>query len=106
MRDSRLVAQFLVTVVGEKYRTHDPRLSRADVRVFFLHLAEQSDQVAGWSEATVKKLISVLMHVLVQSGYLAGPRARTLAPVRLAPCVRDAIARHHDEWLLPAFQAE
>jgi len=103
MRDSRLVAAFMVTVIGEKYRTHDPNFSRSDVRVFFLHLAEQSDQVAGWSESTVKRIASVLMQILVQNGYLANARAKTLQAVSLYPCVRDAIKRHHDEWMLPAF---
>lgn len=103
MRDSRLVADFLVTVIGEKYRRHDPNFSRADIRIFFLHLAEQNDQAAAWSEETVKKLSSVLMNILLQNGYLANPRAKELQPVILQASVRRVLERHHDEWMLPAF---
>ena len=103
MRDSRLVADFLVTVIGEKYRQHDPNFSRADIRVFFLHLAEQNDQAAAWSEETVKKLSSVLMNILLQNGYLANPRAKKLQPVILQAPVHAVLKRHHDEWMLPAF---
>ena len=103
MRDSRLVADFLVTVIGEKYRQHDTNFSRADIRIFFLHLVEQNDQASTWTEATIKKLSSVLMSILVQNGYLANPRAKELQPVILHSPVRDAIKRHHDEWMLPAF---
>lgn len=103
MRDSRLVAEFMVIVVGEKYRQHDPNFSRADINIFLLHLAEQNDQVAGWSEQTTKRIGSVLMNILVQNEYLTNVRAKTLQPVFLQPAVRDAIERHHDEWMLPAF---
>lgn len=34
MRDSRLVAAFMVTVIGGKYRMHDPNFSRSNVRLF------------------------------------------------------------------------
>ena len=102
-RDSRLVAEFMVTVFGEKYRQHDTNFSRADIRIFFLHLVEQNDQASTWTEATIKKLSSVLMSILVQNGYLANPRAKELQPVILQSPVRDAIKRHHDEWMLPAF---
>ena len=103
MRDSRLTAEFMIKVIGGKYRHHDKNFSRADIRVFFLHLAEPNDQVAAWSEATIGKLGSVLMNILLQNGYLASPRAKELQPVILHPAVRDAIERHHDEWMLPAF---
>ena len=103
MKDSRLVAECLVQVVGEKYRQHDPSLSRADVHAFFLRLQEQSDQVAAWSESTIQKLTSVLMNVLVQNGYLATPRSHDLQPVTAAPAVRDLIKKNGDEMLLAAF---
>ena len=103
MRDSRLTAEFMVDVIGGKYRQHDKNLSRADIRIFFLHLAEQNDQAAAWSDATVGKLSSVLMNLLLQNGYLATARAKELQIVSLHPAVRDAIERHHDEWMLPAF---
>ena len=103
MKDSRLVAECLVQVVGEKYRQHDPSLSRADVHAFFLRLQEQSDQVAAWSESTIQKLTSVLMNVLVQNGYLATPRSHDLQPVTAAPAVRDLIKKNGDGALLAAF---
>lgn len=103
MRDSRLVAEFMVTVIGEKYRQHDTNFSRADIRIFFLHLVEQNDQASTWTEATIKKLSSVLMSILVQNGYLANPRAKELQPVILQAPVHAVLKRHHDEWMLPAF---
>ena len=103
MRDSRLVAEFMVTVVGEKYRQHNKNFSRGDVNIFFLQLAEQNEQVAAWSNSTLGKLGSVLMNILVQNEYLTNARAKELQPVSLAPQVAAVIKRNHDEWMLPAF---
>ncbi len=103
MRDSRLVAEFMVTVVGEKFRQHNPNFSRGDVNIFFLQLAEQNEQVAAWSNSTVGKIGSVLMNILVQNEYLANARAKELQPVSLASQVAAVIKRNHDEWMLPAF---
>lgn len=71
MKDSRLVAEFMVTVIGEKFRHHNPNFSRGEVNIFFLHLVEQNEQIAAWSDATVGKIGSVLMNILVQNEYLA-----------------------------------
>ena len=72
---------------------------------FFMHLTEQSDQVAQWSESTIKKLGGVLMNILVQNEYLLNSRAKDLQPVFLQSPVRDAVKRHQDEWMLSAFNA-
>ncbi len=103
MRDSRLVAEFMVTVVGEKYRQHNPNFSRGDVNIFFLHLSEQNEQVAAWSESTVKKVGSVLMNILVQNEYLENARAKKLHPISLSSQVVNIIKKNHDDWMLPAF---
>lgn len=105
MKDSRLVAEFMVQTVGAKYRQHDTKLSRADVGAFFLQLQEQSDQVAGWSTSTVKKIISVIMGILVQNEYLENARSTKLQPVYLQSDVRKIILQHGDASLMPAFNA-
>ena len=103
MRDSRLIAEFMVTVVGEKFRQHNPNFSRGDINIFFLHLTEQSEQVAAWSDSTVKKIGSVLMNILVQNEYLGSVRAKQLQPVTLASQVERVIKANQDDWMLPAF---
>ena len=60
MLQNRLVAEFMVGVVGEKYRTLDYSLTRKDMNLFLMRLAEQDENVAGWSEQTVKRIRGVL----------------------------------------------
>lgn len=103
MKSYVLAAEFMVTVVGEKYRTRDFALGRADIAAFFLRLREQDDVVAAWSEQTITKLRQVLVKILVENEYLDNARAQRLNPVWLSPVLERAIRAHGDEVLLPAF---
>ena len=53
MRYNRIVWDFMVSLIGEKFRSQDFEFSRKDLNVFFSHLQEQNDDIAGWSESTV-----------------------------------------------------
>ena len=64
MKQYRLVWDFMITVIGEKYRTQDFSFGQKDINVFFMQLQEQDDCVAGWSEATIKKIRQVLIRIL------------------------------------------
>ena len=64
MLQNRLVAEFMVGVVGEKYRTLDYSITQMDMNLFMMRLMERDEQVAGWSEQTVKKIKSVLHRCL------------------------------------------
>lgn len=56
MKRYRLVWDFMITVIGEKYRTQNFSFSQMDINAFFMQLQEQDDYVAGWSESTLKKI--------------------------------------------------
>ena len=53
MKQYRLVWDFMVTVIGEKYRLKDTSFGKIDLNVFFMRLQEQDDYVATWSDSTV-----------------------------------------------------
>ena len=67
MRYNRLMREFMVNLIGEKYRQQDYSFSRKDLNVFFSHLQEQNDDVAGWSDNTLGKLKQVLTKCLVET---------------------------------------
>lgn len=56
MKQSRLVWEFMLTVIGEKYRLRDTSFGKIDLNTFFMRLQEQNDAVASWSDATITKL--------------------------------------------------
>lgn len=103
MKQYRLVWDFMVTVIGEKYRTQNFSFSQMDVNVFLMQLQEQDDTVASWNESTVKKIRQVLIRVLVEADYLDSIKAKRINPVWLNPELEQAIKDNNDEKCLSAF---
>lgn len=103
MKQSRLMWEFMLTVIGEKYRLKDSSFGRIDLNTYFMRLQEQDDAVATWSEYTITKLKQVLAKVLVENEYLDDIRADHLNPVYLHPILENAIRNHGDLMVLPAF---
>lgn len=103
MKDSRLVWEFMLTVIGEKYRQQDSSFGKIDLNTFFFRLQEQSDQVAGWSDSTIKKLKQIFAKTLVETEYLDNIHADHLNPVWLNPILENAIRNNNDDIILPAF---
>lgn len=103
MKQSRLVWEFMLTVIGEKYRSKDSSFGRIDLNTYFIRLQEQDDTVASWSEETITKLKQVLAKILVETEYLDDIRADHLNPVYLHPILENAIRSHGDLAVLPAF---
>ena len=95
MKQSRLMWEFMLTVIGEKYRLKDSSFGRIDLNTYFM--------VATWSEGTITKLKQVLAKVLVENEYLDDIRADHLNPVYLHPILENAIRSHGDLMVLPAF---
>ncbi len=103
MKQYRLVWDFMIIVIGEKFRIQNFSFSQMDVNVFFMQLQEQDDYVAGWSESTVKKIRQILIRILVENDYLDNGKADHLNPVWLNPALENVIKNNNDERALPAF---
>lgn len=103
MKQYRLVWDFMITVIGEKYRMQNFSFGQMDANVFFMQLQEQDDYVAGWSESTVKKMRQVIIRVLVENDYLDSPKADHINPVWLNPVLENAIRSNNDDRALMAF---
>ena len=96
MKQSRLLREFMVTVIGEKYRLRDASFGKIDINTFFMRLQEQSDTVASWSDTTITKLKQIIARVLVETDYLDNIKADHLNPVWLHPVLENAIRRNGD----------
>ena len=103
MKYNRLVWEFMIQVIGEKYSNQDFSFSRKDLNAFFTRLQAQNDFVSAWSDNTVKKIKSVLVRMLVETEYLDGIRSTSLNPVLLCEELEEGIRANHDDDALPAF---
>lgn len=103
MKQSRLIWEFMITVIGEKYRTRNFSYSKMDLNVFFTRLQEQNDTVASWSYLTINKLKSVFASLLKENGYIDKTSSKRLNEVFLDYKLKDKIIENGDATCLPAF---
>lgn len=103
MRYNRIVWDFMVTVIGEKFRTQDFEFSKADLNLFFLRLQEQNDLVASWSESTINKIKQVLRKSLAECGFIDSVRSEKLNPVFPYDELIEGIKANGDVDALAAF---
>ena len=103
MKQSRLIWEFMLIVIGEKYRLRDMSFGKIDLNTFFMRLQEQNDTVASWSDTTITKLKQIIARVLVETEYLDSIKADHLNPVWLHPALENAIRSNGDMAALPAF---
>lgn len=103
MRDSKLLNDFMITVVGEKYRTKDMSFGDIDLNTFFIRLQEQDEKVASWSDATIKKIKQVIKRILVENDYIDSTKAKALNPILIESALENTIRLNNDNAMLPAF---
>ena len=103
MKHYRLIWDFMITVIGEKYRLSDTTFGKIDLNSFFLRLQEQDSWVAAWSDSTITKLKQVMTKMLVDNEYIDSTRATKLNPVYLYPLLENAIRLSGNKMALPAF---
>lgn len=103
MRRYRLVWDFMISVIGGKYRQLDFSFNRRDINSFLLQLQEQDDYVASWSESTCKKISSVLARILIENEYIDNGNATTLKPVLISRPLEVAIREAGLDAALSAF---
>ena len=103
MRQYRLVWEFMLTVIGNKYRLLDTSFGKIDLNSFFIRLQEQDNWVATWSGSTITKLKQVLQKLLVENEYLDNIDSDHINPVLISPLLENAIREAGQEIALPAF---
>ena len=103
MQQYQLVWDFMITIVGAKYRQQDFTFDRRDIYAFLMGLQEQDETVASWSEPTVKKIGSVISRILIENEYISDGKATRLNPVLISTILENAIRASGQELALPAF---
>ena len=102
MCDNRLVWEFVVNLVGDKYRRLDYSLRPYEVAAFIEGLRAQSETVDGWSDATRNKARQVLAKCIVECG-MYDRRAEELTPLLADFELTQIIRANGDERALAAF---
>ena len=103
MKQYRLMWDFMITEIGEKFRLQDLSFSKMDINVFFMRLQETDPWVATWSDKTIAKIRQVMIRCLVETEYLDNRDSEVLNPVLIEPILEDAIRESGETQALVAF---
>lgn len=103
MRYNKLVWDFMVDVIGEKYMNQDFSFEKKDVIIFLDKLQQENEEIAQWTESTMKKIKTVLVKCLSETGYLNSINDKTLNAVYLYDEVLESIKENGETYILPAF---
>lgn len=103
MKRERIVKEFMILVIGEKYSNQDFTLTKKDMNIFFMKLKEQDEKIAAWTDSTISKIKQVLFRFLIETGYIENLNTEILHPVYLYNELEQAMIDNRDQRMLPAF---
>lgn len=106
MRTDVLFGEFVYEVYRMKKILGERAIENRDLNDFFDDKANQSDEVAGWSEASVKKLKNVYIRNLVDAGLLDDAKNRNVKNIILSSKVEKMLRDNGMETYLKAVKGE
>lgn len=90
-KQNRLFFEFLYEVYREKVILGVLEINDSDINIFFGNKQKQSDNVAKWTDVTLKRLRSTYMNFMVDAGLLTvSEKKKEITP----PIIDIALERH------------
>jgi hypothetical protein len=100
VKHSKLLGDFLDTVVRAEVRAFSGSLSRRAWEDFLEACAMRDPRVAQWNPSTVKRLRSTVFQILAQAGFLESTRTLKLQRVHIAAEVLGYLRDHDERYVL------
>lgn len=98
-----LFAEFVYEVIREKMIIGSNEFADSDVRIFFKNKQEQDDKVAGWTEATTKRLGACYKTMLFEAGMTdKGKKTRKILKPILDPIMERWLLDHDMDYYIKA----
>lgn len=107
MKINRLFFEFMNEVVKEKYKYGQLYIEKKDINEFFDRKIEQSDEVASWSESSIKKMKQVTMKSLYECGMVENIRTGDMRRVNISQRLKKHLIEIWDkEYLIAMGQSD
>lgn len=106
IKHSKLLGDFLASVVREQFRIFNPTLSHKLWDEYLLACRGRDPAMPDWNQSTKDRLRSSVFQILAQAGYIASTRTLKLQTVFLAPQVLHYCQEHHEEYVLRCLSVE
>lgn len=101
MITSKVMLDFMLCVIAEKYRTFDMHFN-GDAEKFLNRISQQSPQQINWSALTIRTMAKSMRNALYEAGIL-DRKTKTLQPILIPAVLRRAIIERGNRAILTAF---
>ena len=102
MNTNKLMLDFMIEVIGEKFEQGNLILEKRDLNEFFAAKREQQENVSRWSGETVAKLKRVLPRIIFEAGILVDRNTGILRRLTLDQDVEKYFRDHGEIEFLKA----
>ena len=107
MKSNRLFFEFMDEVVREKYKYGQLYIEKKDINEFFDRKIEQSEEIASWSESSIKKMKQVTMKALYECGMVENIRTGDMRRISISQNLKDHLISIWDkEYLIAMGQTD
>ena len=103
MCQNLIIRDFMVEVIGEKYKTGVYYYDRSEAARFLFNLGNRVESVSKVTDETTKKVRAVLTKCLAEAGYLTTVFSNDLLQVDPGFELGQIIRNDGNEYMLPAF---
>ncbi|PNV62535.1 DUF1819 domain-containing protein [Clostridium sp. chh4-2] len=102
MANDALLFDFVYEVVREKMIIGSNEFADCDFRIFFKNKQQQSEKIAGWTEASIKNLMKSYKSMLFEAGLTdKGKDARKIQKPILEPAMELWLKNNGMELMIP-----
>lgn len=102
MKSNRLFFEFMEEVVSEKYKYGQLYIEKKDINEFFDRKIEQNEEIASWSESSIKKMKQVTMKALYECGMVDNIKTGEMKKINIQQKFKDHLVSIWDEQYLIA----
>lgn len=100
IKHSRLLGDFMNTVIREHWRTFQKSVSITDWHHFMEVCAQADPEVDKWSDSTRSKLKQVVFRILAEAGYMNNTKTRVLQPVSIDPELKAYLNSNAEDYVI------
>jgi hypothetical protein len=100
IKHNKLIGDFLLRVVKEKWRLFETKLAPSDWKNFLRECEQLDETVSEWKQTTREKLGQVVKKCLVEAGFLESATNPTITPVLLVPEIKKYLNENNEDYVL------
>ena len=100
IKHNKLIGDFMLRVVKEKWRLFETKLKPIDWENFLRECEQTDETVLQWKVTTREKLGQVVKKCLVEAGYLESATNPTITPVLLLPEIKTYLLENNEDYVL------